>query len=476
MRVFVIILLLISYAASSKVVELCKSCTVNNFNQAFQMLNAGDTLNILEDSYNGGNSFSNLKGKPDNYIIIRGIGDVNIDGGNTAIQLSDWEYVRFENIIFQNQLLNGVNVDDAGTFDTPTHHIQFLNCTFKDMQGTGNNDLLKLSGLDDFLIQNCIFENGSSGGSGVDMVGCHSGTISQNMFSNFGSNSIQCKGGTSEILIERNYFLDGGARGINLGGSTGLQFFRPLDATYEAANLRVFSNIFVGGDTPFAFVGSTGVEVYNNTIINPNRWIFRILQETVDENRFVECGDNFVINNLFYVNSDISNTPINIGSNTRPETFEITDNFLFNLDNSNWSPNLIDSEINYLNINPELSSDYTTLDSNSKLIGKGKNLEAPELDFNGKKFLMNRSIGAIEGGTETINKVREYPKSITYYWEKDNLFIKTENIIYELYIYDLKGKMLLNKKVNTNEVDINLKRNIYFIIIKSNENNFLLIK
>jgi len=58
---------------------------------------------------------------------------------------------------------------------------------------SGNNDLLKLSGLDYFEIRNCEFRNGAEGGSGIDMVSCHHGIIQGNHFENLGSNSIQCK-------------------------------------------------------------------------------------------------------------------------------------------------------------------------------------------------------------------------------------------------------------------------------------------
>ena len=86
----------------------------------------------------------------------------------------------------------------------------------------------------------------AAGGSGIDMVGCHHGIIKGNYFENMGSNSIQAKGGTQHITIEGNFFRNGGQRPLNLGGSTGLPFFRPIDATFEAADIKVFSNIIVG--------------------------------------------------------------------------------------------------------------------------------------------------------------------------------------------------------------------------------------
>jgi len=101
--------------------------------------------------------------------------------------------------------------------------------------------------------------------------------------------------------------------------------------------LLVFGNIFVGSDAPVAYVGSQNVQVLNNTIYHPVRWVIRILQETVDASRFIESGDNSFINNIVVANNTLS-TLINIGPNTRPETFELSNNLWFNSENSNWTP------------------------------------------------------------------------------------------------------------------------------------------
>jgi hypothetical protein len=50
-----------------------------------------------------------------------------------------------ENFTVNGQTSNGMNCDDGGTFDTPTHHMTFRNLTFSGMGANGNNDQLKLS-------------------------------------------------------------------------------------------------------------------------------------------------------------------------------------------------------------------------------------------------------------------------------------------------------------------------------------------
>ena len=85
-----------------------------------------------------------------------------------------------------------------------------------------------------------------SGGSGVDMVGSHQGLIERSLFqgnNDLAGSGIQAKGGTSDIVIRANRFESAGGRALNLGGSTGLEFFRPQPpGTVEAQNLVAEGN------------------------------------------------------------------------------------------------------------------------------------------------------------------------------------------------------------------------------------------
>jgi hypothetical protein len=224
-------------------------------------------------------------------------------------------------------------MDDGGSYTTPSHHIVFDSCTFRNIKATGNNDLLKLSGVDFFEIKNCIFLNGATGGSGIDMVGCHEGSITGSRFENQGSNSIQAKGGSKNIRIA---FKNGGQRTLNLGGSTNLKMFRPLDARYEAAQLMVYSNIIIGSDAPIAYVGCVQTEVTNNTIYLPQKWVIRILQETVDTSRFYPCGSNSFKNNIIYRDNKVS-TDCNTGAHTSPQSFNFTGNCWYHAQNPGWA-------------------------------------------------------------------------------------------------------------------------------------------
>ncbi|MBK8621927.1 MAG: T9SS type A sorting domain-containing protein [Saprospiraceae bacterium] len=423
----------------------------------------GDTILIFPNVYPGGNFIDNLHGEADKYIYFIGVNveSVIFQGNSQAFHFSDVSYLRIENISITGQTGNGMNIDDGGTFDTPSHHIHLKNCRFFDMAAQGNNDLLKLSGLDQFIIEKCTFVNGASGGSGADMVGCHYGTFTENRFENMGSNCIQAKGGTQFITITKNWFVNGGQRTLNLGGSTGLAFFRPLDAPFEAADIDVFANVIVGSWAPIAFVGCVRVHVVNNTIINPQNWIIRILQETVDTGRFLPCGQNSFVNNIIYYSNSLSRH-VNIGPNTEPTSFTFEHNLWYNTDNpSNSKPDLPVQEVMQIEGKDPLFSDVDqqdfTLTSQSPAIDAGKTTPYP-FDFSGNPLPQGISfdIGAFE--FFNVSSYLSTPDNEEFL-AFPNPF---ENILYiknnletpqSLHITDITGQfMYVNKTIAANSV------------------------
>ncbi|MCC7439407.1 MAG: hypothetical protein IT211_13015 [Armatimonadetes bacterium] len=390
---------------ASRTLEVGQGAAYANLQAAAAAAQPGDTILFKAGTHAGGQYVEGLQGRADAWITILGEGEgAVIRGGSNAWQLTDPAYLRIVGISFGGQTGNGLNIDDGGTYDTPAHHLIVERCTWLDINATGNNDLFKMSGIDSFEVRDCTFQNGAAGGSMIDMVGCHQGSFLRNRFERGGSNCIQAKGGTSDIRIEGNTFIDGGARAINIGGSTGLQFFRPLGINYESARIAVYSNIFVGSDAPVAFVGTVNSEVVNNTIYLPQRWAARILQETTGAT-FLQCGDNAFRNNIVVIGNMAANPIINIGGNTRPATFAFANNLWFHAENGSWSgPNLPATESNgIIGRDPLLAaapSDFA-LRTASPAIGAGLAVDQPTHDYKGRPFLPNRSIGAVEGGTST---------------------------------------------------------------------------
>lgn len=373
--------------------------------QACIVARPGDVVVLADSVHSDASTVENLRGQADAYITVTGRGPLQtrIEGGR-GIQFSRPAFVRIENLTMSGQNGNAINIDDGGTITEPAHHVEVRNVHFVRMQATGNLDYLKLSGLDSFTVEDVVMLDGAAGGSGIDMVGCHYGLIQRCQFSRMGSNAIQAKGGTRWITIRQCLFREAGERAINLGGSTGLAFFRPADAPHEAADVLVHSNIFVGGVTPLAYVGCERVRCVNNTIVQPRRWIFRILQETVDPTRFVPCGNNVFRNNIVVFDAQIS-THVNVGPNTAASTFGINNNLWMNLSDSSRSrPVLPVAEADgYYGMNPQLtmSGDSLSIGAPDVVAGRGVAEPGVEIDFTGRRFGVPPSLGALEVGGST---------------------------------------------------------------------------
>jgi hypothetical protein len=385
--------------------------------RAAQDAQPGDAIRVHAGTYVGGTYINGLSGTPDNPIWIGGaLGEAKpvINGAGEGLHLSRVRYLVIHNLIVQNASSNGINTDDGGEYSNPeaTRHIIFRDLEIYDIGGSGNQDCLKLSGVDDYFVLDSIFARcgGGTSGSGIDHVGCHGGWIQGNYFETMSGNAVQTKGGSENIRIHANAVIAGGQRAFNIGGSTGFEYFRPPLSTtspnVEARNIQVTANVIIGSVAPLAFVGAVDSLAANNTIINPTNWLMRILQETITSGsyEFLPCGDNEVSNNLFYFDrSDLSQWEyINIGSNTDPGSFSFSNNLWYAHNNPAQSqPNLPVVESNGLVRQDPLmvsvgSGDYH-LQSNSPAIGAGLPIfQVPE-DFDGIPYNLPPSIGAFEG-------------------------------------------------------------------------------
>ncbi|MBK7233637.1 MAG: T9SS type A sorting domain-containing protein [Saprospiraceae bacterium] len=466
---------------AQRILEVGQGRTYADPAQAARNALPGDTILIYPGSYRGSFFIENLKGTPNAWITMKGTNRdaVIFAGGSQSMQFTDAQYLFIQDLTITGQTGNGLNIDDGGTYNTPTKRLVLKNLIFRDMAASGNNDMLKLSGLDSFQIINCSFTNGATGGSGIDMVGCHAGDITQCKFTNQGSNSIQAKGATSEIHINRNHFINGGQRSINLGGSTGVDFFRPLGANYEARNLLVSANIFEGSMTPIAYVGCRNVTVINNTIIRPERWIMRILQESPDTSFYQSSAYNYFINNIVVVNSSLS-TDVNIGPNTLPSSFTFENNLWYHETNANYRPTLPVTERNGITRrNPGfvmLNGINYGITPNSPAYQAGaltgNNLE----DYFGRlfQFFPGPSIGALEyiapNQTQDASsdiRIHVYPNPTS-----DFLLIESNEKILQVNIVDMDGRILetIIDEKDMKRISVqNLKFGVYILEFKTSQ-------
>jgi len=276
-------------------------------------------------------SIRDLRGEPDAPIAIIGAEGSIIDGRLTdeviaGLHLSNPSYVVLEGLTVENAYPHGISIDDGGDYSTPAGPVILRGLVLRNIGRGKNNDCLKLSGVDDFQVLESEFENCDEG-EAIDMVGCHRGFISGNTFRKTPLTAVQTKGGSSDIVIHGNRFIEVTARSVNMGGHTGDPYFRPLDAPYEAARIHVLSNIFYrSGDTAIAFTGCIECLAAHNTIIDPQGHIVRLLEEHPD--RAIGRDGRF-LNNLVTFEAHEVGEFVAAGPNSNSKAFTLAGNLLY---------------------------------------------------------------------------------------------------------------------------------------------------
>lgn len=303
--------------------------------EALASAEAGTTILIAPGRYAGSLSRTGLHGTAEAPVVIAAedpdnrpvfVGEAAGGRGAVALQLSSSSHVVLRDFIVRGFPGNGLNIDDGGRLTEPTHHITIEHMVVLETGPRGNHDGLKMSGVDQFTIRDCFFAGW--GGSAIDFVGCHDGLVEGCRFEGGDgfsqANAVQIKGGSRGIRVLDNFFLEAGERAINLGGSTGLAYFRPEVGDSEATDVEVAGNRFVGGTAAVAWVTADGGHVHHNTFVDQEKWVLRILQENQDP-RMHPCHDGLFEDNLI-VAGDRVRVWVNVGPGTAPETFRFRRN------------------------------------------------------------------------------------------------------------------------------------------------------
>lgn len=309
-----------------------------SLSRALQSASAGTKVVIHQGTYTGYTWASNLQGTIAAPILITTAPDEGpvifdrLGTGGEVMHFVDATYLVLENVTIRRATSNGLNIDDGGSYDTPSHHIILRNLTVEDIGTGGNNDGIKLSGVNNIHILGCRIQRIRSG-SGIDMVGCHQSVIAYNLFDDLVENGTQTKGGSEDVLILGNLFVRAGSRAMNMGGSTGTQFFRPLGAPFEARNIRAIGNVVKDTQACVAFTSLVDGVVANNTFYMPGKWVARIL----DEAPSLQWPQNGKFhNNIVYFRKSQMSSPVNIGASTLPETFSFGNNLWYCVDDASF--------------------------------------------------------------------------------------------------------------------------------------------
>jgi hypothetical protein len=314
--------------------------TTRDLRAALIAAQPGDTVKLAPGTYQGGIFHRGPHGTAEQPITITGADPANpptIRGGADALHLVETSYVVLQDLVLDGMKDNGLNIDDGGSIVKPAHHVTLRHIAVRGNGGPGNRDGIKLSGLDDFTLDGCSVSDWGAGGSAIDMVGCHRGLIVNCTFSSTpapgrGSpaTGVQTKGGSADITIRRCHFRSAGDRAVNIGGSTGVGYFRPKlpdKEASEAKNIVVEGCTFTGSEAPIAFVGCDGATVRFNTFVHPRKWVVRILQESRGT-PVVPCRNGEFRRNLIVYRTGLESAA-NVGGATQPESFRFAENFWY---------------------------------------------------------------------------------------------------------------------------------------------------
>jgi len=305
--------------------------TTSELLAALRAAPAGARIELAPGRYEGF-SLSDLNGRDGQPIVVSSVDRASPAVFVGGVHLSKVSYVELVDLMLAGAPSNGLNIDDGGALDAPSHHVVLRGLGVRDCGGEGNDDGIKLSGVSGFRIEGCTVERSGRGGSAIDMVGCRDGEIVGCAFRDDearpASSGVQMKGGSRDIALRACRFEHAGQRAVNLGGSTGLAYFRPAPQGFEARDLVVEGCTFVGSEAPIAFVGVDGARVRFNTFYRPRKWLSRILQETRGED-FAPCRRGEFTSNLVVYRANEMRVAINVGPDTAPETFSIARNYWF---------------------------------------------------------------------------------------------------------------------------------------------------
>ncbi len=293
--------------------------TVDQLRNALNAAAPGDRIYVAPGNYTTRLWANGIHGTADNLIEVVALNPndrpVFNYAGDSNFTITSSSYVLVDGIIGEGSTGNNLEFPNS-------HHMIMKNCLSRDILGTGNLDGTKFAGTSNMLLYNNRVENWGNSGSAVDIMNNHNSLFMRNYITfpagnPYNANGFQPKSdGAYELGFYKNTMVDFGARGQQFGGSGGA-------TVSEGHDMVAMGSVFVGGEAAVAYVSCTDSEFSYNTVVNPNNWVMRIL----NENSSVPppSYNTFRRNIVKYGNINVQN----IGSNTLPGTFTYRENFWY---------------------------------------------------------------------------------------------------------------------------------------------------
>lgn len=376
----------------------------------------GTAVVVHAGTYAGGDFAADVRGTAAAPIWIGGAAGeprpvIDAVGQSNGLTISGLSYLALHDLEVRNAGTNGIAIDDQADYANPlaAHQLVIRNVEIRDIGSGGNQNCLTLAGVNDFSVVDSVFVNCS--GQAIDMLGCHRGTIAESDLIGPFTSGIQAKGGSEDIEILRNRISGPSTEAlIRMGGTTAAEFFRPplstTEPNFEARNIRALANVLEDGNAAITFVSSDRNVFSQNTIVNPDLRVMRILAgSTAPGFSFIVTSDSDIESNLFhFTTAEVirADRIINVSPGVDAASFRFSNNLWFASDDPPSStPPLPSPETNGIyGVDPLLinvvAGDYH-LDPLSAAIGAGLDPARTDGDFDRTCYATPPSIGAFEG-------------------------------------------------------------------------------
>jgi len=473
MKTFFFLLLTISQLSLtvSAQVHLGKGFTYANV-QAATVANAiqpGDTVYLHVGSYYGYQSVSKLKGNANKWITFTRYQNDAIDIAGTW-QFMSCEYIKFLNLNFQgNTQYPGrlLSVDNSGSCATQSKFIVVDSCKFTNMTRGEEVVAFKFGGVDSFEVTNCLFKDVPAC-EAMDYNVCRSGIIRGNRFENCLSGG-HIKGGASDILMERNIFINASKDpwvAFELGGETGAQFYCPEDK-FEVKNIKFYSNIIIGGYRGISLSSAVDCKIINNTFYNCGQATLRFLTTST---LFPMLSGNRVENNIFAFGSSAY-----FNGGTQPATAAIFGkNIYYSISNATfngpyWDTPALDAmkDKNPISVGSAtpmfvngVANDFHLV-VGSPAIGAGLDQSEPSADYYGTPFQAGkRSIGAVHfKNSVSVSELGTkysplHPNPANEYIELPESILLSKVEIYNSLGYELLENNIVDRRIDISSLPI----------------------